>query len=116
MTWGHVGALALVLVLALGAAASAVLRADPPAVARSEPEIEAAPASETVWVSLIGDAEQVELVRGARRIRLPARVAPGTWNLSVRFPGTSASMDRGSVDVRAGLNVRCEADFMRCGG
>ena len=66
-------------------------------------------------MGLIGDAEQVELVRDARRIRLPARVAPGTWNLSVRFPGTSASMDRGSVDVRAGLNVRCEADFMRCG-
>ena len=62
-----------------------------------------------------GDAEQVELVRGTRRVRLPARVAPGTWNLSVRFRGTSPSVDRGSVNVRAGLNVLCEADFMRCG-
>lgn len=135
VTWGHVGALALVLALGLGAAASAVLRADPPAVARSEPDLEIeaapvaapevapvevapppeAPASEKVWVGVSGDAEQVELVRGSRRVRLPARVAPGTWNLSVRFPGTSASVDRGSVDVRAGLNVRCEADFMRCG-
>ncbi len=134
VTWGHVGALALLLTIAFGAAASAVLRADSPAVAAAAsapaeapavagaPEAvpaEAAPSAEpappeTVWVKVSGDAEQVELVRGSRRVRLPARVVPGVWDLEVRFPGTGASVERGSVDVRGGLNVRCEADFMRC--
>ena len=134
VTWGHVGALVLLLALGFGAAASAVLHANPPAVAMAAPvalaeevtpmlsqtvPAEAAPVPgpttpEPVLVGVSGDAEQVELVRGTRRVRLPARVAPGAWNLSVRFPGTSASVERGSVNVHAGLSVHCEADFMRC--
>ena len=133
ITWGHVATFVLLLVLGFGAAASALLRAEPatapeaaplatPAApteavaAMTEPAAakEEDPPSETVLVQVSGDAELVELVRGGRRVRLPARVSPGVWSMEVRFPGSAVSRDKGAVTVRPGLRIRCDSDFMTC--
>ena len=143
ITWGHVAAFIVLLGLGFGGAGAALRREEPagpvasapaeaatvaPEIAPIAPDegLEApdaprqsatarqAPQPETVLVQVSGDAELVELVRGARRVRLPARVAPGPWSLAVRFPGAAASRDKGSVTVRAGLQIRCDAEFVTC--
>ncbi len=136
VTWAHAAGFAALLALGFGAVGAALLPEEPVApvvptlpVVQAATPAEAAPdevaaalvstepareTPETVLVQVSGDAEQVELVRGERRARLPARVSPGEWQVEARFPGVEGSRDKGTVQVRAGLKIRCEGEFMTC--
>jgi hypothetical protein len=94
--------------------------AEPPAAPVTPPEParapEPAPADLGVRVDLRGDASSVVLVRGGRRVTLPASVAPGSWKVEVTFPGREAFVLPQAVVVEADrpITVRCSLRLNGC--
>lgn len=93
---------------------------EPPAAPVTPPEPakapEPAPADLGVRVDLRGDASSVVLVRGGRRVTLPASVAPGSWKVEVTFPGREAFVLPQAVVVEADrpITVRCSLRLNGC--
>jgi hypothetical protein len=61
-----------------------------------------------------GDALELVLTRGGRAYT-PGRLAPGTYDVQVRFEGREL-LPTGSVEIRSGQTtvLRCSAAFVRC--
>ena len=137
LSWTHASVFAALLLVALGLAlrsgvartqapspeavpptAPPVVAAELPPSTPAQPTDETAPAPapapERVQVRVSGDAAWVELVRAGRRVRLPAAVAPGEWEVQVRFPSREDAASKGTVVVRPGLTIHCQSAFLDC--
>jgi hypothetical protein len=82
----------------------------PPAPPAAE---QATPA--TAGIRVTGDAHRVQFVRNGQRIN-SGRVAPGSYNIEVRFRPGDAPQRQGSLTIAAGETalINCKVSFHRC--
>lgn len=81
--------------------------------ARPAPEI----AEETATVSVTGDAVEVWLEAGGRRVSVgqQSAVPTGEWQIHARFPGAEAAvMGRAVLRAGAEVTISCTAAFSQC--
>ena len=87
----------------------------PPAATPSPPSPAEKATPSTAGVRVTGDAHQVQLVSNGQRIS-GGRVAPGSYNIEVRFRPGDTPQRQGSLTIAAGETalINCKASFHRC--
>lgn len=83
--------------------------------AKAEPDPEAEGAGKAV-VSATGDAVEVQLMRGKRKVSLPATVPPGEYTVQAVFAEGQPATPAGTITLTAGqqLSLECKADTKTC--